>query len=376
MASPLATVFSLLDSLKRNLSAKGIAGTIERTAQDLQAFGKLQDQAAAGDKTAEKQVTDKLLEQVLNFAPAGIIGPAMAFGAKKSAVNEAAKLISEGKADEAYKLHKIYQDPTTKQLLKVIPDKDVGLNTDVMKVTNYQSMRGPATPTSLSFSAYADPVPLDTVLKHPELYKYVPELGSTAVSGKIPNVGFAGFYPNAHEAAHLPAIEDNPAYIAIGQHLNTGSEGNTVKKMLSTLLHETQHGVQDYFTLPAGGSPTNFFTSQRRFDDARRAVAALDKSKYATGYATDTLDAAAKEAFTRYQHIPGEVQARLVQRQFETGDYTTHPYKLMEAMGVDMSRLQNNTPMPPVDLDSAVQQILDVYAPNTPIAFGGRKYDK
>ena len=72
MASPLASIFSMLDSLKRNLTSRGIAGTAERTVQDLQSFGKLQEKAVAGDSAAQKAVTDKWIEQVLNFNPVGI----------------------------------------------------------------------------------------------------------------------------------------------------------------------------------------------------------------------------------------------------------------------------------------------------------------
>lgn len=70
--TPLASVFSMLDTLKRNLSLRGMEGTIERTGQNLEQFGKLQEAAMSGDKAAGQAVTDKMLEQVLNFSPLGI----------------------------------------------------------------------------------------------------------------------------------------------------------------------------------------------------------------------------------------------------------------------------------------------------------------
>jgi hypothetical protein len=72
MTSPLATVFSMLDRLKRNLSPRGMESTIQRTAGSLEDFGRLQARAAAGDKEAEAQATEIVTNQLLNFISPGI----------------------------------------------------------------------------------------------------------------------------------------------------------------------------------------------------------------------------------------------------------------------------------------------------------------
>lgn len=75
MPSPLATVYSLIDQMKRNLSARGMKSTLDQTAFDLQ---QTQTQMEAGQGSgpeataANKAVTEKMLNAVLNFAPGGI----------------------------------------------------------------------------------------------------------------------------------------------------------------------------------------------------------------------------------------------------------------------------------------------------------------
>ena len=87
MPSPLATVFSLIDQMKRNLSPRGMKSTIDQTVFDL---GQLQKQmeTAQGNgpdaAAAQRAVTEKMLNAVLNFAPGGIGAQILLHGGPKS----------------------------------------------------------------------------------------------------------------------------------------------------------------------------------------------------------------------------------------------------------------------------------------------------
>lgn len=75
MASPLATVYSLIDQVKRNLSPRGMKSTVDQTAFDLQQLQKKMETAQSGGPeaaAAQSAVTEKMLNAVLNFAPGGI----------------------------------------------------------------------------------------------------------------------------------------------------------------------------------------------------------------------------------------------------------------------------------------------------------------
>ena len=296
----------------------------------------------------------------------GVIAPAMAAGAKRSEVKLAEQLIKAGQAAEAYKQFRIYQDPTTDQLLKVIPDTNAKLQKDLLEMYSYPGFRGPDLPSSVRFSPTlgSTKVPLSDVMSHPELYTASPETAGVQV-GKSVGKGFGAHYPETGNAAYLSPDVTAQGEIAIGQTLRSISDaGDPLKQFLSNLLHETQHDVQYRYGLPRGGNVNQFFADSARLAEAKRALGQVDKTKFATGWAEKVIKDVENKAFDQYQLIPGEVQARLVQRQFETGDYTTHPYELMRAMGIDPAALRPGFMAGPlVDLNPAVQNILDVYAP-------------
>lgn len=299
---------------------------------------------------------------------AGIILPAMAAGAKKGEIKLAEQLIKAGKADEAYKQFRIYQDPTTDQLLKVIPDTNARFAPGMIDAEASPGFKGPNLPAAANLpqAAYNSKIPLSDLMQHPELYKAVPDTAETQV-GKSIGKGFSTHYPGVNEAAYLdPGFISPEAQIALGQTLSSGSvNNNPVQQLLSNLLHEVQHNVQYYFDMPRGGNIDQFVADAARITDARAALSKVDKTKQATGWAEDTLKNVMSQAYKQYQLIPGEVQSRLVQKQFETGDYTTHPYELMRAMGVDPAALRPGYMAGPLlDLNPTVQNILDVYAPN------------
>ena len=298
---------------------------------------------------------------------AGVIGPAMAFGAKRSEIKLAEQLIAAGKADEAYKQFKIYSDPTTDQLLKVIPDTDAAFAPGGIVTSVAPGHFGPALPTSANLpqAQYQSKIPLSSLLLHPQLYKASPDTANVQV-GKSVGQGFNVSFPDTNEAAHVaPGYLSPGGDIALGQTIASSSvNNNPVQQLLSNLLHETQHNIQYWYDMPQGGAPKQFMANPARVASARAAVSKLDKNKYATGWAEKVLKDVENKAFSNYELIPGEVQARLVQKQFETGDYTTHPYELMRAMGVNPEALRPGYMAGQlVDLNPTVQDILRTYAP-------------
>lgn len=299
-------------------------------------------------------------------AASGIIVPAMAAGAKRSEVKLAEQLIKAGQAADAYKQFRIYADPTTGQMLKVIPDTNASIVSGLLDVQAYPGFRGPSLPSSVSLpsSMHQAKQPLSDVLQHPELFAASPDTADVMV-GKSVGKGFGAFYPSTDGAVYLSPDSTAAGEIAVGQTVSsTSAGGNPLKQFLSNLLHEVQHDVQYRYSMPRGGNSRQFYADEGRVSEAKKNLSAVDKTKTATGWAEKVLKDLDSEAFRRYEHIPGEVQARLVQKQFETGDYTTHPYELMKAMGVDINALQSASAYAPlVDLNPAVQNILDVYAP-------------
>ncbi len=297
-------------------------------------------------------------------AAKAIILPAAMAGTSIKNLRAAQTAINAGKVEEVYKTQKIYADPVTGELLKVIPDKDASLNLNNLKVTRAFPLNvGPSPPTQITYSAMVPQTQLSNVLNHPELYKFLPEIGETNFSSGVRFQG-SGELPRFfgdREGAFVRPAGPYKSQIALGAV--TG--GNTYTDYMSTLLHEVQHNIQYATNMPGGGNLAQFFSQpKKRYSDAAQFLSDLQKTgKYSTGYANKILVDAINEAGLRYRNIPGEVQSELVQRQFETGDYTTHPLKLMQAMGKDVEAMKRAETRIPVDLDNVVQDILDLYAP-------------
>lgn len=313
--------------------------------------------------------TQNIAEGVLSMlSPGGaakaIILPAAMAGTSIKNLRAAQTAINAGKAEEVYRAQKIYADPVTGELLKVIPDKDASLNLNNLKITNSFDLNvGPSPPSQVTYSAMAPQTQLSNILNHPELYKFLPELGETNFSAGIqfPGSGKLPKFLGDREGGFVRPVGPYKPQIAVG----AATGGNTYNDYLSTLLHEVQHNIQFATNMPGGGNLAQFFSQPKeRYSDAAQLLSNLRKTgNYSTGYANKILVDAINEAGLRYKNIPGEVQSELVQRQFETGDYTTHPIKLMQAMGKNVEAMKRAETRIPVDLDNVVQDMLDLYAP-------------
>lgn len=190
-----------------------------------------------------------------------------------------------------------------------------------------------------------DKNPLEEVLHHPDLYSAYPQLQNLNVQGKQMAPGAGAYFPKT-KSISLPDVESK-------------------KAGLSTLLHETQHGVQDIEGFAEGGSPDEFLgpgyqnkmaLNDHRYDKAAAQAQALgvDPERVMTGInmysnglpmgdtyphlktlleqAPDLLEefkqvhntkvalnAEQKAAYQKYNDLAGEVEARNVQERHQFG---------------------------------------------------------
>lgn len=346
------------------LTGKGLKGFVDKPIGGSESINQ-----AVGLKQGQDPA-QQAAEAVLGmFSPGGvakqaIILPAAVAGLTMKELKAAQTGIRAGKAEEVYKTQKIYEDPVTGELLKVIPDKNAALNINNLNITrSFDLNEGPSPPAQVTYSAMAPQTQLSNVLIHPELYKLLPELKDTNFSSAVqfPRSGVLPKFMEDREGGFVRPSGPYKAQIAVGPV--TG--GNTYNDYLSNLLHEVQHNIQFATGMPAGGNTAQFLSQPKeRYSSAAEFLSQLQRTgNYATGYANKTLVNALNEAGLRYKNIPGEVQAELVQRQFETGDYVTHPIKLMEAMGKDVEAMKRAESRIPVDASGAILDILDIYAP-------------
>jgi hypothetical protein len=283
-------------------------------------------------------------------------------------MKSAQSLINSGKADEAYKTHKVYEDPVSGELLKVIPDTNAKLSNQKFQIFTAASDKGTPTPLTVSMGVTAPQTTLAEGLLHPELYATMPDIGSTLLGAYTQRkMGGIKDYADAQSAHFVPGNVGRPPQIAAGMTTKyTGNlqSQNPMTAMVSNILHETQHAVQNKTGMPQGGTATQFLADSNRINRAQKEIEAQwTTGKKATGYARSVMERVTDEAFDLYKNLPGEVQSRLVELQYVTGDYDTHPLVLYQQLGGDLTKMLKAESRPKLDLDPEVQKILDIYAP-------------
>ena len=220
---------------------------------------------------------------------------------------------------------------------------------------------------------------LKDVLNHPSLYKEYPEIGNIRmeqVNGFQAMGGVQGFYD---AAAGLMGMKKLNPYMMKPEQV-----ASQLKELTSTLLHESQHAIQNIEKWPRGGSSTEFsLESTKKAEEqvnwAKKSLDQAVKSAFVSagqkppiggldnlmqsfvqfqnegdkalkflnedtvrnvkfladknigkqfletyGRINKTADKVATrnaQAFEKYKNIAGEAQARAAQNQFSTGDY-------------------------------------------------------
>lgn len=276
----------------------------------------------------------------------GVIGMpgdlGVSFAEQKAALRE----IGAGNAGEVYRSTGMYVDPATGKLLKVVPDTgtalkytpDVGVSVNVMDTAKGPTIAGVHPPFSKAGST------LEDIASGP-MFKAYPELAGTKV-GML-----------------SPYTRDSASYSAKNDLMKFGPS-DTISQFLQTILHESQHKIQDISSMSPGGNWEMFLPDREKFRAALKNVRQQDPN----GPAATELERVYRQAFRAYENMPGEVQARLVERQFRTNDYSTHPKTMMEDMGIDLKAF---TPEGyTVPLTKEVNDLIEFWA--TPGAAAGK----
>lgn len=249
---------------------------------------------------------------------AGMIVPAKVLNFSNAKAAE--KLIDSGAAKEAWKKYGVYRDNVDGQLKSVLSDAGAKFKDGALKATlqgNYG--KGPVPWYSLINDTHgAKDRLLSDVLEHPALEKALPDIYYGLKISPSSGMGYRGAYYKGK--VDLTA-------------------GTSQKDMMSTMLHEIQHGVQDNYGFATGGNSREFI---RRADSMKEIETALKKisdkryddklEKIIPGSLLANINRVAlvpgKEAFKRYEQIPGEVEARTVQKMFENNNYRVNPQAL------------------------------------------------
>ena len=159
---------------------------------------------------------------------------------------------------------------------------------------------------------------LSEILDFPELYKEYPNLAKTPVV-RFPGVGSAGYM-------HDGKIGDyNGPVIGVGYT-------NNAKKFQSNLLHEVQHAVQHIEQFPKGANPDSIL---ERLQDL---------------YPNADPDELRGRSEDLYNAVYGEVEARVVQRRFESPE---------EAMLTPIATRKKEAP--DTDVGLSEQDVVDMF---------------
>lgn len=249
-----------------------------------------------------------------------------------------------------------------------IPDRNADLDTRLMNTKAMINDEGKAgfgktipysvseTGDNFAYGFNERSLVMSDVLKHPELYEAYPHLAELPIR-PLPAEAIARGVRGAMESKPMP-------YTALAP--NFGGP------MLSTLLHETQHHIQDSEGFAGGGNSQNYLprdfdeqmkSTQQSRDDAWNAIkrqgvnpiyAAQARKLNAEGtYVSpylqqhydmiahapellkqfedsqgklEILHDAQKAAWQRYANQAGEVEARMVQDRHATGAYDLPPW--------------------------------------------------
>lgn len=167
-------------------------------------------------------------------------------GGKSSAEIRAAKeMLAAGKSPESTFFRTgIYEGPLDKQPRIVIDDSKSSIKSDKLSAVHTEGSKSNVTLKS-KYDAQGFPTSyrLEDVLEHPELFAKMPEIKDLQVKYD-PNI-------SVDNAALYPATADAPALMALGP-------ASSLKQLQKTILHETQHGIQDFEGFMRGGNTAAF----------------------------------------------------------------------------------------------------------------------
>lgn len=358
MPSPLAYIYSSLDSVKRQLfdvltnpvanAEKSIAYGKER----LDNFSAKMYEADTKSVLVGKEQKDRAKAQTVDAMTnllagnAGIIVPASA----ASAVQRASSAI--------------YKQPVSGENVLSISDAGRRIDRDVLIPSKAE--RGAVeilpglTPYDVLNKIGDLPPDLQTLLQNIEI---VPLSGKPIGSG----------------------------YLDVRSSKLGLAPGKSQKDLTSTLLHEIQHSAQYLYDMPNGGSPRDFYRDFGKFNTAQTLVEqrlkelgvspaapmppmyslpkelAATRARYLSDpdsmrFTANRLRSVEMSAYGNYRSLAGETEARAVQQRFEMGDDTSPIERIMEQVGSPTSTVFPRTDIPTklVDTDPALQDVLNL----------------
>jgi hypothetical protein len=281
---------------------------------------------------ASKDAFQQGTEAALSMLSPGGVAKAIivpAFAVKKLGEVRAAEKILAGsrptKANQqaAWDATGIYKDPVDKQLKAVIPDTNAAIRSDAIAAGDV--VKHPLIFPHTAYDAWYEPANLTKgarvgdVLEHPELFSKQPYLADIKIANLPFSLGGASFDPNTNL-------------------IRIAAQGGQ-KDFITALLHELQHGVQNNYGFTPGGSPSMFLSDPKALNNARMQIdKAIEHAKnigMPPGLINtlksydDELRATAKAAQLKYMELGGEVESRIVEHMFKTGNYSQNPATLV-----------------------------------------------
>lgn len=166
--------------------------------------------------------------------------------------------------------------------------------------------------------SFANPMPIASVISHPEVYKAYPELTKVTIS--------RADLPDAVRGRYIPT--ENRMVIS--------TEVTSPDEVRSIILHEAQHKIQDIEGFGAGGNirdQLNFSPENVR----KKLQTAYDRGTSDVRGAVERFGARfnekLKEAHNRYLNLPGEQEARFTQdaKDLSAEDLKAKILKTLEA---------------------------------------------
>ena len=367
MANLLANIFSAADSLKRAVmdAVQNPVAHAERTiGRGLDASRAVEEDlltsATRSVLVPESQRTEAFLRNADKFsnqlAGAGIIVPVGAIpGMTRSKVMEISQQLSRDPV-QAWLTEGTHRQPLTNQAVKNISDRG-------------QLIGGKHT------------------LQHEGQTYFVTEKGKTKSVDELIDISRYPEDLQQYFKSLRVGYQDAPGASYYQQGRIDLGPAPTPEKLTSYLLHELQHGSQYLYDMPRGGNPTQFFQDYGKFSTAKirgeqlladmaasgkvprgdasafvkaESGAAALQNPDAVNTILGMLKKVDQKAHSQYEHIAGEVEARLVQRAYES-PANSYPPHMMTAMRVNPDHIispDSISKMPKVDADPVTQALI------------------
>lgn len=285
----MAKLFSAIESTKRrvknNFTDEGLGQTADVINEKLKNIG------STDPKVLAEAIPDFIGGGAGTIGSATrVLGPEAAF--------QAQKLMAKGLDNaEIFAKTKAYAGPIDKQLRAVISDENMKLlDTGVQRLQETGKAR------------------MKDIVDHPELYKAYP--GLQQVDVELRNLG--------HEAA---AYKFDPATMKETIFLDPSSVNHK-----NIYGHELQHAIQEFEDFTKGGNPRVMIQHPQYGDFVSQHSDELmqEKAKHPEQSIMNII------SNSMYKLLGGEAEARAVEKQIQTGDYTSFPLDLYD---VDPSKI-------------------------------------